>query len=75
MIKLSKTLDCQMNLLKKLKRRFFGENIIITVDANDLAWYMQMGWVEKSCGKYIMTEYGIDALGHVLLAKKEKHGY
>ena len=63
-----------MKFWKKLKNRFFGEHIVITVDETDLIWYMQMGWVEKTCGKYVLTEYGIDALGHVLRAKKENYG-
>ncbi len=74
MLKLSKTRDCPMKFLQKVKTRFFGEKITLEVTGGDLAWYLQMGWVEKTYGKYLITPYGQQALDHIMITIKEKHG-
>lgn len=74
MIKLSKTRDCRMRFLQRLKSRFCGDKVTLYVDDCDLAWYLQMGWVEKVWGKYVVTQHGEHALHSVMIRIKENDG-
>lgn len=64
-----------MKFWKKCKIRFLGSTITLDISDHDLAWFLQMGWVEKVFGRYIITEHGEAALEHVMRTMEDKSGY
>lgn len=56
--------------LSKLRKRFFGDKVEFYADDETLALAMQLGWVEKYLGAYMLTDRGAEEI--LAMRKKNK---
>jgi len=59
-----------MKMTQRLRRRFGRNNMEVDITDEALALALQLGWIEKCLGKYILTERGADEM--LLSLKKSK---
>ncbi len=60
-----------MKWLRKIRRRFFEERVVIKISDDELAFMLQMGWAEQVFGAYIMTDRGTEEM-YALVNKMKK---
>lgn len=49
-------------LCSKIRTRFFGKRVSVTMEELDLALALQLGWVEKFMGGYLLTDRGAEEI-------------
>ena len=62
-----------MKYFNKLKRRYY-KSVSFEIDEPERALCLQLGWIEKFHGNYILTDAGEEALRAGIHILKERNG-
>lgn len=60
----SKRSEAPRVFFSKIRKRFFGNKVEFELNDEDVALMLQMGWIEKYLGAYMLTERGAQEILH-----------